>query len=173
MSASRGSALGSFRIGTPVSRHSHRAAVQAALLAGPLVAAALGASACGGGSTDPPRQATPATPRKSPVASPSPASGSRALQPGPPWTRDALLEHLAGRRIRANGRTVRIDAGTVTCGGLGRPSRDRRDKPAWTAFRCTQPTFPSGSVAGPDLIFVVQSVAPRKLVVTRRHFTSY
>ena len=156
-----------------MSTHNHRDAVPAALLAGLLVAAALGASACGGGSTDPPRQASPASPRKSPVAPASEASGSGALQPGPPWTRDALLEHLAGRRIRANGRTIRVDAGTVTCGGLGRPTRDRRDEPAWTAFRCSQPTFPSGSVAGPDLIFVVQSVAPRRLVVTRRHLTSY
>ena len=57
--------------------------------------------------------------------------------------------------------------------GLGRPSQRRHDEPAWTQFRCIQPTFPSGSVAGPDLVFVVQSVPPRDLVVTRRHFTSY
>ena len=157
-----------------MSRHNYRDAVQAALLPGLMVAAALGAGACGGGdSADLPRRATPAGSHESPTAAASPAPGRRALRPGMPWTSDALLKHIAGRRIKAAGRTIRIDAGTVTCGGLGRPSKRGQDKPAWTLFRCIQPTFRSGSVAGPDLIFVVASVAPRKLVVTRRHFTSY
>jgi hypothetical protein len=161
-----------------VSRQNHRDAVQAALLPGLLIAATLGASACGSGggagSTDLPRgTATPVGPRESPTAPASRTPGRRALRPGPPRTPEALLKHIAGRRIKAAGRTIRIDAGTVTCGGLGRPSRRRQDKPAWTVFRCIQPTFPPGSVAGPDLIFVVQSVAQRELVVTRRYFTSY
>lgn len=149
--------------------------MQAALLPGLLVAAALGASACGGaGSTDLPRRtATPAGSRNSPTATASPTPGRRALRPGPPRTPDALHKHIAGRRIKAARRTIRIDAGTVACVGLGRPSQRRQHKPAWTRFRCIQPTFPPGSVAGPDLILVVQSVAPRNLVVTRRHFTSY
>jgi hypothetical protein len=158
-----------------VSRQNHRNAVQAALLPGLLVAAALGASACGGAdSTDLPRgTATPAGPRESAPATASPTPGRRALRRGPPLTPTALLNHIDGRRIKMAGRTIRIDASTVTCGGLGRPSQRRQDKRAWTRFRCIQPTFPSGSVAGPDLIFVVQSVAPRDLVVTRRHFTTY
>ena len=168
-------ARGSLRVGSQVSRQNHRDAVRAALLPGLLVVVALGASACGGAdSTDLPRRTVvPAGPRESPTATASPTSGRRALRAGPPRTPAALLEHIAGRRIKVAGRTIRIDAGTVTCGGLGRPSQRRHDKPAWTRFRCIQPTFPSGSVAGPDLVFVVQSVPPRDLVVTRRHFTSY
>jgi len=158
-----------------VSSQNHRDAVQAALLPGLLVAAALGVSACGGAeSTDLPRATvTPAGPRETATATASPTPGRHELRAGPPRTPAALLEHIAGRRIKVAGRTIRIDAGTATCDGLGRPSQRRHDEPAWTRFRCIQPTFPSGSVAGPDLVFVVQSVPPRDLVVTRRHFTSY
>jgi hypothetical protein len=55
----------------------------------------------------------------------------------------------------------------------GPPVATTKTNPDGPVFRCIQPTFPSGSVAGLDLIFIVQSVAPRNLVVTRRHFTSY
>jgi len=84
-----------------------------------------------------------------------------------------VLRRIVGRQIKAAGRTIRIEADTVTCGGLGRSSPGRKNRLAWTRFRCIQPTFPPGSVAGPDLIFVVRSAAPRDLVVTRPHFTSY
>jgi hypothetical protein len=149
-------------------------AVQAALLAA-LFPAMLGANACGdGGSTDAPRTtATPSGARESHVATASPSPSGRALRTGPPRTPDAVLRHIAGRRIKAAGRTIRIQSDTVTCGGLGRPSRRRRARPAWIRFECIQPTFPPGSIAGPDLIFVVRSVAPHRLVVTRRHLTSY
>ena len=147
--------------------------MQAALLTTLLVAAVLGGCG-GGGSTDAPRPtATPAGARQSPGAAASPNPSGRALSPGPPRTPDAILRHFAGRRIKAAGRTIRIDAATVTCGGLGRPLRRRRDRLAWTRFSCIQPTFPPGSVAGPDLIFVVQSVAPRDLVVTERRLARY
>jgi hypothetical protein len=150
-------------------------AVQAALLAALLFPATLGTSACGdAGTTDAPRRtATPAGARESHTATVSPSPSGRALRTGPPRTADAVLRHIAGRRIKAAGRTIRIQSHTVTCGGLGRPSRRRRDRPAWIRFRCIQPTFPPGSTAGPDLILVVRSVAPHRLVVTRRYLTSY
>jgi len=149
--------------------------VQAALVVALLLPATLGASACGdgGGVEAPRRTATPAGARESrtPTASPSPSG--RAIRTGPPRTLEAVLRHIAGRRIKAAGRRIRIRSDTVTCGGVGRPSRRRRDRPAWTRFRCIQPTFPPGSIAGPDLIFVVRSAAPHRLVVTRRHLTRY
>jgi hypothetical protein len=159
-----------------VSRKNHGDAVRAALLPTLLVVAVLGAGACGGGAgnTEVPRSgATPAGPEQSPSAAASPTPSGRAISAGPPRTPDAILRHIAGRRIKAAGRTIRIDADTVTCGGLGRASRRHLNRLAWTRFSCIQPTFPPGSVAGPDLIFVVQSVAPRDLVVTTRHLTSY
>jgi hypothetical protein len=127
----------------------------------------LGVTACGGGSgSDSPRRtATPA------VASPTP--GGSAVPPGPPRTLRAVLGDIRGRAIEADGRTVRVDPRTVVCGGVGRPSGRRHGRPAWTRFRCIQPTFPAGSVAGPDLIFTVRSVPPGDFVVTDRHFTSY
>jgi hypothetical protein len=84
-----------------------------------------------------------------------------------------VAKRIAGRGIALARGTIRIDADTVTCGGLGRPVSRRHDQLRWTRFRCIQPTFPPGSVVRPDLVFVVQSVAPRDLVVTRRHLTSY
>jgi len=158
-----------------VSRQHHGHAARAALLPSLLIAVALGASACGGtGDTDAPRpKATPAGHGEKAVPTASPSPSARALQPGPPRTPDAVLRRIAGRRIKVAGRTIRVDADTVTCDGLGRPSQRRGDQRTWTRFRCIQPTFPPGSVAGPDLIFVVQSVPPRDLVVTRRYLTSY
>jgi hypothetical protein len=160
--------------GPRVSRNYHADAVRAALLLTLMVVAVLSAGACGGGGTDAGRPTvSPPDPRRTPSPTASPTPGERALQPGPPLTPDAILRHIAGRRIKAAGRTIRVDAATVTCGGLGRPSRRRRDELAWTRFRCIQPTFPAGAIVGPDLIFVVHSVAPRDLVVTRRYLTSY
>jgi hypothetical protein len=154
---------------------SWRCGTGGALIAALLFLATLGASACGdGGTTDAPgKTTTPAGARESQTATATPSPSGRALQTGPPRTRDAVLRHIAGRRVKAAGRTIRIQSDTVTCGGVGRPSRRRRDRPAWTRFSCIQPTFPSGSIVGPDLIFVVQSVAPHRLVVTRRHLASY
>jgi hypothetical protein len=102
-------------------------------------------------------------------ATPSPTvAGSRVA-----WTRPKLLRHLAGRRIVIGGRVIRVDGSTVTCGGIGRPAGHRRDEPVWRRFRCVQPTFPPGSVAGPDAILIVQPVDRTRLVVTERRMTTY
>jgi hypothetical protein len=109
-----------------------------------------------------------------PTATASPTPGRSAGAPsGPPRTHDAVVRAVAGRRIRAGGRSVRIDPGTVACGGIGDPVAHVGAAAAWQRFRCIQPTFPAGSVAGPDLVFTVASVAPRRFVIERARLTSY
>lgn len=84
-----------------------------------------------------------------------------------------MIEQLAGHRLRVAGRTVRIDPQTVTCGGVGRPASRQGGEPAWTSFRCVQPTFPPGSVAGPDAILIVEPTGRRSFAVTSRRLTRY
>src|SRR3954447_7014667 len=101
-------------------------------------------------------------------AAPSPSATPRASA-GTAWPRERVLRRLAGRRIGVQGKTVRVDPSTVTCGGVGPVER----KDAWTRFRCVQPTFPRGAVAGPDAIFFVEPRGPRRFEVTESHFTRY
>ncbi len=89
------------------------------------------------------------------------------------WTRAQALRRLDGRRIRVDGRVVRLDRSTLTCGGVGRPAKPIRGQDAWTRFRCVQPTFPSGAFAGPDAVFVVEPRGTRAFTVTRARFTRY
>jgi hypothetical protein len=133
-----------------------------------VISALLGASACGGGAG--PRPA--ATPR----ANTSPVSGPRAGDtpaPSAAWTHDTVLRRIAGQRIVVGGRTVAVDPSTVVCGGLGAPAATRRGRAAWARFRCVQPTFPPGSVVGPDAIFFVQPTGPRDFKVTGARLTRY
>jgi hypothetical protein len=83
-----------------------------------------------------------------------------------------VLRRLAGRRITIGDHVIRVDASTVTCGGTGR-AEHRGGKPAWRRFRCVQPTFPPGSVAGPDAIFFLQPLDETRLKVTDRRLTAY
>jgi hypothetical protein len=92
---------------------------------------------------------------------------------GVAWTQDKVLHRLAGRRIAIDDQVIRVDASTVTCGGSGRPAGHRGGKPTWRRFRCVQPTFPPGSVAGPDAIFFAQPVDSTRLEVTGRRLTRY
>lgn len=136
----------------------------------PAVLLALLAAACGdrGDSGDAPR-ATPAPSDAAPARrSPSPPTGPRIA-----WTHEAVLRRIDGRRIRVGDRTVRVDRGTVACGGVGRATARRGGEPAWPRFRCVQPTFPPGSVAGPDAIFFVEPTGRRTLKVTGARLTSY
>lgn len=152
----------------------HRRGVRGAgLLPLALVIAALGLTACGSDG-DAHRKATPTrageTKTSATTATPTPDNASDA---GPPHALDAVLEAVAGRHIHVNGKTVRVDPATVTCGGSGDPVRRRRGSPEWTRFNCIQPTFPEGEVAGPDVLFVVESVAPRGFRITHRYMTKY
>jgi hypothetical protein len=129
---------------------------------------AVGASACGGS----PHRAPPAsrTPTPQPTPQPEAAPSGHA---GVAWTYDALMRRLHGRRLPVGGRTVRIDRATLACGGVGRPARRVDGEPAWTRFRCVQPTFPPGAVAGPDAIFIVEPTGPHKLAIGARRLTRY
>ncbi len=112
-------------------------------------------------------------------ADPAPTEVKRAAPPraapraASTWSRDAVLRRLDGRRVRAAGRTVRLDATTMTCRGLGAARSGRAGERAWSRFRCVQPTFPAGQVAGPDLVFTVRATGRRTFEVLERHFTRY
>src|SRR5215208_6234077 len=99
-------------------------------LAALLVLAGLVLSGCGDGG-----------PERRPAATPPPGGGTA-------WPHERVLRRIAGRRIRVEGRSVRVDPATVTCGGIGMPAGSVGGEDAWTRFRCVQPTFPAGAVAG-------------------------
>jgi hypothetical protein len=113
------------------------------------------------------------------AADPTPESTQPAVTPTPTpvrraaWPHAKVLQRLAGRSIRIGEDTIRVDASTVTCGGIGRPAGHTGGEPAWRRFRCVQPTFPPGSVAGPDAIFFVEPVDRTHFVVTDRRLTRY
>jgi len=137
-------------------------------LAALLVLAGFVVSGCGDGA-----------PERRPAATPTAAdsaatpSATRPAGGGTAWPHERVLRRIAGRRIRVEGRSVRIDPATVTCGGLGTPAGVVGGKDAWTRFRCVQPTFPAGAVAGPDAIFFVEPRGPRRFEVAESHFTRY
>jgi hypothetical protein len=95
------------------------------------------------------------------------------VRPGTAWPRAKLLRRIAGRRIRVSGRVVRVDPATVTCGGIGGPVSGAAADKAWTRFRCVQPTFPAGAIAGPDASFVVEPRGPRALQVSAARLSHY
>jgi hypothetical protein len=141
-----------------------------------LLAAVLAALACGGdGSardaapTRTPDAGEPAPAERTPEPTAAPEPARRAVA----WTRAELLRRFAGRRLRVDGRAVRIDRATVTCGGMGAAAGRRGGRPAWTRFRCVQPTFPAGALAGPDAVFVVEPTGRRTFAVTERRLTEY
>jgi hypothetical protein len=118
---------------------------------------------CGGSQPAAPTRTAAAT--RTPAATPTPA----ATRPAVAWTESTLVRNLRGRRIRIGDRSVRLDPATLTCTGIGAPARHR----AWTSFHCVQPTFPPGSVAGPDAIFTVRPSGRRAFVMTGGRWTSY
>jgi hypothetical protein len=124
-----------------------------------VAAALLAAVGCGGGGHRP-----QPTPTQSPSARPPVARVA--------WTHAAVLRRIGGRKIVAGGRTIRIDPATVTCDGLG-PAQSRHGQPAWVSFRCVQPTFPRGSVAGPDAIFEVVPTGAETYTVAGGRLTHY
>ena len=115
----------------------------------------------------------PAATDRAPAASRSPEAKSGSKAATQPWTQAQALQRLAGRRIRVERRSVRLDRTTLTCGGIGSPVARIRGEAAWTRFRCVQPTFPRGAFAGPDAVFVVEPRGDRAFTVTRARFTRY
>src|SRR4051812_2987239 len=137
-------------------------------LAALLVLAGLVASGCGEAPADHRAAPTPTAGRGTPAPSATPRANARTA-----WPREWVLGRISGRRIHVGGRTVRVDPATVTCGGVGPAAGSVAGKEAWTRFRCVQPTFPAGAVAGPDAIFFLEPRGPRRFQVTESHFTHY
>ena len=88
------------------------------------------------------------------------------------WSLKKLVRTLAGRRIRIEGRVVRLDAESLLCSGGGGGQR-RAGGRVWTEFSCTQPTFPPGQLVGPDAEFRVQVTGSAKFRVTDASFSRY
>jgi hypothetical protein len=103
----------------------------------------------------------------------APAAPTRPQASHPPGiTREAVLRRLRGRRVAVGDRRVALDHGTLTCVGLGRPGRAGR-APTWSRFRCVQPTFPPGTVVGPDIVFFVEPRRGRAMRVSGARLTRY
>jgi hypothetical protein len=135
-------------------------------------------AACDGGESPSPDAAGTRAPSRALAApertvTPTPTPTPTPFPAGPPSTREALMRRLDGRRIPVDGRVVRIDRATLVCGGLGRATDRRSGRPAWVRFRCVQPTFPPGAVAGPDAILVVAPARRHRLVVVESRLTGY
>ena len=164
--------VASLRDGSTMFARGHDGMAWGATLAAALL---LAVGACGG--SDSSRHAKPAhrspTPVPSPTTTAPPTPAQHAPRPGPPRTHDAVVRRIVGRSVRVDGRVVRIHADTVVCTGLGPAAGRVHGRAAWRRFRCLQPTFPPGSVAGPDVIFVLESVAPDRLIVTDARLTHY
>jgi hypothetical protein len=90
-----------------------------------------------------------------------------------PWKQDDVVRRLAGRSITVEGRTIRVDVATLACTGVGRAAARVGGEPAWTRFRCVQPTFPPGAVAGPDALFFAEPTGPQSLAVRGSRLTTY
>lgn len=136
----------------------------------PVVALALGVSACGGGGdthTDDGQRS-----RSSGSASGGQAAPETAAGPVAAWPQARLLRRLAGEVIAVEGRRVRIDRATITCQGDGPGSRHGREL-AWQSFRCIQPTFGGKGTAGPDAVFQVRPTGPRTFRIVGARFTRY
>jgi len=137
-------------------------------LAALLVLAGLVVSGCGDGGPEPRPAATPTA-----AGSAATPSATRSAGAGTAWPHEKVLRRIAGRRISVEGRAVRVDPATVTCGGVGGPAGSVGGADAWTRFRCVQPTFPAGAVAGPDAIFFVEPRGAQRFEVAESHFTRY
>ncbi len=133
-------------------------ALRAAHLA--TTAAVVALLGCGGGGVDEDgggRATTVRTPAHRAATPPAP----RAVM-----TRKAALRRLRGRQIAVGGRRVALDPSTLTCVGVG-PARHRGGTPAWSRFRCVQPTFPPGVTVGPDVVFVAEPSGTRQRLHVR------
>jgi hypothetical protein len=141
----------------------------------------LAASGCGGQETTrapaPDRERGAGAATVAPTS--QPAGGGRSAEDPPaekrsPITgprRGAIMRRLAGRRIRVGPRTVRIDPETLACGRAA--TKRGADQRLRIQLRCVQPTFNTGSVAGPDAIFLVRPTRAGRLVISHARLTSY
>lgn len=104
----------------------------------------------------------------------APPAGDAAAA-APAWTHARAMRWLTARRVRLPGprrRSVPLDGATLTCVGVGRPSRVA-GRPAWRRFRCVQPTFPEGAVVGPDVVFFARPTDGGGLAIEGVRLTRY
>jgi hypothetical protein len=141
-----------------------------AAMALPLVAVALAGGACGGGAS--PTHSTGGGDEARSGRATARTSQQRPRDARPAWPHAKMVDLIAGRTIRVDGRPVRVDRATVTCGGEGPGSRRGR-KRIWERFTCIQPTFGGHGTAGPDVVFRAQPTGPRSLRITDQRFTRY
>jgi hypothetical protein len=137
-------------------------------MAVPLLAVAVAGGACGGGTSQ-----THSAGRGAAASSGQATSETqrRARDASPAWPQAKVLDRIAGKTVRVDGRRVRVDPATVTCGGEGRGSRRGRAR-VWTRFTCIQPTF-GGGVSGPDVVFRVEPTGRRSFRITGQGLTRY
>jgi hypothetical protein len=118
------------------------------------------------------REAGPSV-RPSPAETAPPEQPVRTPERPAAWPLAVLPRRLHGRTIRIDGRRILLDRATLTCGGIG-PAVDRTGGArSWTRFRCVQPTFPRGSVVGPDAVFFVEPHAGEAYAVRDGRMSSY
>jgi hypothetical protein len=88
------------------------------------------------------------------------------------WSLAKLERRLAGETIRVAGRRVRLEAGTLTCGGEG-PGRPGAGVRIFAHFSCINPTFPPGQLVGPDALFRVHVTGRTTIRLTGKSFSGY
>lgn len=142
-------------------------------LAALLFVVALATASCGG--HDAPRK-TPSPERDAgtSAAAAKPTETRAAEQEASPVAEPipaAVLRRLDGRRMRVHRTEVVIDRDTLACGRAS--TRHAGGQRKRLRLRCVQPTFPAGSVVGPDATFSVHATPAGRLVITDAQFTSY
>ena len=88
------------------------------------------------------------------------------------WSLAKLERRLTGETIRVEGRQVRLEAGTLTCGGEG-PGRPGAGVRVFAHFSCINPTFPPGQLVGPDALFRVHVTGRTTIRLTGKSFSRY
>jgi hypothetical protein len=137
----------------------------------PLLAVALGAGACGGENKPTPTQHGSEA-RSGRSAGRDQGVVAAPPEPGAAWSKRRLLRRIAGELVEVEGRRLRIDRTTITCGGEGRGSL-RKGERVWQRFVCIQPTFGGNGASGPDVVFRVQPTGPRSFRTSDARLTRY
>ena len=135
-----------------------------------LFVVALAVTGCGGHDS-PPKTRTPERHAGTTAVKPPEERTAEAEAPGAGPTRAAIMRRLDGRRIRVRRTRVTIDRDTLACGRASASKAGGRRRTI--RLRCVQPTFPSGSLVGPDATFLVRATPGARLVITDARFTSY
>jgi hypothetical protein len=137
-----------------------------------LLGVALVASACGGRDTYTFSADDRSKPRSTVARAPTQAQEPAPPAARPAWPHAKVLRRIAGEVLRIDGRRVRVDRATVTCGGEG-PGLRRGHERVWERFTCIQPSFGAGGAVGPDIVFRVEPTGPQSFRIVDQRFTRY